>query len=79
MAHNTFKNALHNGISPSQRRNRVLKEVIEQVAAGKPSYHSKAGSTLCAVLYGLEEAGVQYRLTAGSGGYEVQALTATSK
>lgn len=82
----TFRDALHRGITPSQRRNKVLAHIVEEVKAGRPSYHSAGGFTVCAVMMQLEEAGVPYRLVCNPGvGYEIQAykdvsalLTATS-
>lgn len=69
----TFKDALNKGITPSLRRNRAIKQVIQQVIEGKPSFHSQLGSTVCTILHGLEEARVPYVLIAKPGsGYQIQ-------
>lgn len=70
----TFKDGLTKAITPSQRRNRVLKHFLSQmVKEGKPSHHSPMGSTVAVLLAGLEEAGVPYVLSARPGmGYIIQ-------
>lgn len=70
----TFREALNKGITPSQRRNLVLKQVTAEVIAGKPSYHTGAGTTVCTILHALEEAGEGYVLFARPGqGYQIEA------
>lgn len=70
----TFRKVIAGGITASQRRNKFLKGVIEEIIAGKPSYHRAMGSTLCTILTALEEKGIEYVLVASPGnGYMVQA------
>lgn len=62
-------------ITKSQARSKLIKEVIEHIANGGHSNHSPLGSTLQAVIKGLEKRGASYRLTAHPGkGYYIEGI-----
>jgi hypothetical protein len=70
----TFLQALRNGIRPSHKRNKILREVTQQIIAGRPSNHSSMGATLPFILSELERLKQPYVLLAMPGeGYVVKA------
>lgn len=70
----TFNSALRNGIKPSHKHNKIIRAAVDQVIAGKPSQHSKSGTTVAFILSELEKRGQPYVLLGMPGeGYVIKA------
>lgn len=75
----TFHRALLNGVKPSHKRNKALREVAGQIAAGVPSNHSPSGTTVPFILSELEKAKQPYVLLYMPGqGYVIKAAAKVS-
>jgi hypothetical protein len=68
--------ALRPSVTPNQKRSRMLKIVLDNVARGHPSgRHSALGHTLPYLICGLEERKVPYQINAMPGvGYTIQGM-----